>query len=469
VLAGSLAPSNMTATIALHAYPFLPDTSTVNLTFGSTLLHHRTLTPLAQSALRGTVRDGNGQGVKATATLFVSSAASNDFTLTASTDAAGNFSFENIYVSFPGLVSYDQLLIEPDIPFIEKTFTNITVNAGAPTLVEVTVEPADILLVNDDPNRQFQDFYTTAFESLGLKAYLWPQAQRGTVPVSRSALLKRKLIIWYTGNATPAQALTAAERDSIARYLDTGGGLFLTGQNIAEGLVGTEFLANRLHVSFVRNINDPIAHGVRGDPVGNGLTSIVTAGTGGASNQTSRDQLEPDGFANKALVYDTTAGTTAGVRVENASNLSRLVFLGFGFESIVTRANFASREDVLRNVLNWLGGTVGVAERENETLPQAFLLSASYPNPLHLAAREAETIIRYQLPAMAAGEHVTLTIFDVLGREVRTLVDEAYRPGHFSARWDGRDREGRLATSGVYFYKLSAGNVSQVRKLMLVR
>jgi flagellar hook assembly protein FlgD len=124
---------------------------------------------------------------------------------------------------------------------------------------------------------------------------------------------------------------------------------------------------------------------------------------------------------------------------------------------------------VLRNVLNWLGGAVGVAERENESMPQVFQLSASYPNPLHIAAREAETIIRYQLPAQAVGGHVTLTIFDVLGREVRTLVDEAYRPGHFSARWDGRDREGRLATSGVYFYKLSAGNLSQVRKLMLVR
>ncbi|MGH7491927.1 MAG: FlgD immunoglobulin-like domain containing protein [bacterium] len=469
VLASSLTPGNMSATIALHAYPFLPDMSTVNLTFGSTLLHHRALTPLAQSALRGSVRDGNGQGVKATATLFVSSETVDDFTLTASTDAAGNFVFENIYISFPGLVSYDQLLIEPEIPFVEKSLTNITVNAGTPTVFEVTVEPADVLLVNDDPNRQFQEFYTTAFESLGLKAYLWPQAQRGTVPVSRGTLLKRNLIIWYTGNATPAQALTAAERDSIAAYLDAGGGLFLTGQNIAEGLAGTDFLASRLHVSFVRNLSDPIAHGVRGDPVGTGLINIATAGVGGANNQNSRDLLEPDGFANKVIVYDTTTGTTAGVRVENTSNRSRLVFFGFGFESIAARANFASREQVLHNVLDRLSGTVGVAEREHENLPQVFHLSASYPNPLHAAAREAETVIRYQLPAQAVGEHVTLTIFDVLGREVRTLVDEAYRPGHFSARWDGRDREGRLATSGVYFYKLSAGSMSQVRKLMLVR
>jgi hypothetical protein len=130
VLANSLAPGNMPATIALHAYPYLPDTSTVNLTFGSTLLHNRTLTPLPQGAVHGTVRDGNGQGIKATVTLFVSSEVVNDFTLTASTDAAGNFAFDNIYVSFPTLVSYDQLLIEPDIPFIEKTITDITVTAA---------------------------------------------------------------------------------------------------------------------------------------------------------------------------------------------------------------------------------------------------------------------------------------------------------------------------------------------------
>jgi hypothetical protein len=304
---------------------------------------------------------------------------------------------------------------------------------------------------------------------MGLKAYSWPQAQRGPVPVSRSTQLKSNLIIWYTGNAPAAQALTATESDSIAAFLDAGGGLFLTGQNIAEGLAGSDFLTSRLHVSYVRNLNDPLLHGVKLDPVGNGLGSLATAGTGSSNNQTSRDQLEPDSFASTVIVYDTTTGTTAGVRVDNTTNRSRLVFFGFGFESIATRAGFASREQVLGNVLNWLGGIVSVAERQNENAPEVFQLSASYPNPLHTAARAAETIIRYQLPARSAAEHVTLKIFDVLGREVRTLVDEAYQPGHFVARWDGRDREGKHATSGVYFYKLSAGNLSQVRKLMLVR
>mgnify|MGYP001266364189 CR=1 FL=1 len=195
----------------------------------------------------------------------------------------------------------------------------------------------------------------------------------------------------------------------------------------------------------------------------------MTAGGGGANNQTSRDVLLPDAHAAACMVYDTTSGMVAGVHVEDATSQSRLVLFGFGFESIIRQpARYATPEQVLQNVMNWLTGATGVAESGTE-LPSVFHLSASYPNPWRLNSGLSETIIRFQLPIDLTAERVTLKIFDLLGREGTTLLDQPYQPCQFAARWNGRDRAGEMVKSGVYFYKLQAGSQQQVRKLLIVR
>jgi flagellar hook assembly protein FlgD len=63
-----------------------------------------------------------------------------------------------------------------------------------------------------------------------------------------------------------------------------------------------------------------------------------------------------------------------------------------------------------------------------------------------------------------------LTIYDVLGRKVRTLVDDnEHRAGFYTAVWDGRDEHSRVVASGVYFYLLEAGTLRQARKMVLVQ
>ncbi len=468
--APSTNPAPLQATIVLRAYPYLPDTSKVSLAYGATLQRDRQLQPLPQTVLQGTLRNAAGEGVSANLTLYVSSDVVDDFTVTAVSNAQGNFSFNGLYISFPGMIQYDRLVIEPNIPYLSKTIANLTLAAGTPTVVNETFEPADLLLVNDDPNAAFQSFYLTSLQTLGLTPYVWAQAQRGVAPLSQAPLFKNKAIIWYTGSASGANVLTQAERDSLSAYLDRGGRLFLTGQNIAESLAGNAFLTDRLHVSFVRNLNDPILHGVKGDPVGTGIRTFATAGTGGANNQNSRDHLQPDAVAQACVVFDTTSNAVAGVRVEDAANGSRLVFFGFGVESVAGRTGFASREDVMRNALNWLNGTTAVDEPSHaENLPVQFNLSASFPNPLRANGNGAMTIIRYQLPPEQFSKRVTLRVYDILGREVATLIDAAYQPGQFTAQWNGMDNAGRPAVSGVYFYKLEAGSQKMVRKLALIR
>jgi hypothetical protein len=95
-------------------------------------------------------------------------------------------------------------------------------------------------------------------------------------------------------------------------------------------------------------------------------------------------------------------------------------------------------------------------------IPTAFMLHAATPNPFN-----PMTEIRYDLPRDV---DVTLRIYDLSGRLVRTLVaSEATNAGRHTAIWYGRDDDGRGLPSGVYVYRLEASEFVQTKKMALVR
>ncbi len=101
-----------------------------------------------------------------------------------------------------------------------------------------------------------------------------------------------------------------------------------------------------------------------------------------------------------------------------------------------------------------------------EWLPGQFALSQNYPNPFN-----PSTKIRYQTPEVS---HVSLKVFDMLGRQVRTLVNENLQAGSYETTFsaEGGSASGGDATglaSGVYFYRLQAGEFTQTRRLLLLR
>jgi hypothetical protein len=109
-----------------------------------------------------------------------------------------------------------------------------------------------------------------------------------------------------------------------------------------------------------------------------------------------------------------------------------------------------------------------VAVNEPAPLPRMFSLEQNYPNPFN-----PSTTISFHLPAvsgqsgqagLAAYSHVRLSIYDLLGREVATLVSEQKEPGTHRVVWEAKD-----LPSGVYLYRLNAGPASQTRKLILLK
>jgi hypothetical protein len=93
---------------------------------------------------------------------------------------------------------------------------------------------------------------------------------------------------------------------------------------------------------------------------------------------------------------------------------------------------------------------------EKPPLPSSFALYQNYPNPFN-----PSTEIRYQTSEVS---HVTLKVYDLLGREVATLVDEVKEPGEYQVQFDGSN-----LASGIYLYRLQSPSGSLVRKMILIR
>jgi len=93
--------------------------------------------------------------------------------------------------------------------------------------------------------------------------------------------------------------------------------------------------------------------------------------------------------------------------------------------------------------------------------PLALHLGRCTPNPFHTG-----TEISYALPA---AERITIEVYSVTGRSVRTLLDERVEPGNHRAAWDGTDGNGKAVPAGVYYVRLSTSTDRIVRSVTLIR
>ncbi len=104
----------------------------------------------------------------------------------------------------------------------------------------------------------------------------------------------------------------------------------------------------------------------------------------------------------------------------------------------------------------------GIEDQKNERLPIAFKLGQNYPNPFN-----PTTKIKYSTPSSVESHldaYVQLKVFDILGREITTLVNEKKQPGEYEVEFNASN-----LPSGVYFYQLQAGDFVQTKKMLLLK
>lgn len=104
--------------------------------------------------------------------------------------------------------------------------------------------------------------------------------------------------------------------------------------------------------------------------------------------------------------------------------------------------------------------TVGDGTLDNEQ-PLEFSLSANYPNPFN-----PTTTIDYSI---ATAGDVSIVVYDMMGREVRSLVADFATPGSYSVVWDATNNEGLSVAAGMYVYKMTSSDFVEVNKMLLVK
>ncbi len=123
-----------------------------------------------------------------------------------------------------------------------------------------------------------------------------------------------------------------------------------------------------------------------------------------------------------------------------------------------TLSTYASNSKLQPRMIRWQ--KTSVSSRDG-SIPAAFSLAQNYPNPFN-----PETTIEFALPNRSL---VTIRIFNLVGSEIRTLLEKEIPPGYHKITWDGKDATGRPVPSGVYLYKMQAADFVAVRKSVVIR
>lgn len=324
----------------------------------------------------------------------------------------------------------------------------------------------EILLVDDDDGSSFgspmdrESYYKSALDSLSIPYDYWDA--KTALPDSTS-MSSYQYVIWFTGDNRP-NALNAARVTLLRNFLNRGGRLLLTGQNIAEQLstsADSTFLRDYLKAGFVGNCAPQRISGTQWDPIGMG-DSVWVSTFDGASNQASADILQVLPGANRPFDYESPCTGAAATAFAGPAGY-RVVFFGFGLEAIVnTKTGFAKRWTVIQRALDFLSSSqaTGVDDEFSDLpLPSAFELSQNFPNPFNPA-----TIIRYEISPKANGQRFALDVFNIIGQKVATLASGIARAGSYIAEFDATAKP-----SGVYLYRLTVGTETITKKMVLAK
>jgi hypothetical protein len=248
-------------------------------------------------------------------------------------------------------------------PNIEAHYTTVsievTANGGAVSFqesIEILIGKPDLLVVNDDhlpPTYSWEydaeGYYRRALNDIGEPYHLWNTKTSDTP--EGSLLQEYAIVIWFTN--VSETSITPEEQVSLQSYLDAGGGLIISGQDIAADLESSAFLSQFLHARLISDDGgSPVLFGVQNDVISGNVSFLVISGIEGVNRRP--DAIAPLSGAVPVFTYS-ISGEPAAIRYEGAY---KVVYFAFGFEGILDFYSIenspALRADLLQNTLDWL-------------------------------------------------------------------------------------------------------------------
>jgi hypothetical protein len=441
-------------TLNVSAFAYQDQSLPVTIPLNTPIVVDIEMQPEITATFSGQVLDPDTQeGVEADLEFYAEGNPYPGPYVTLSTDESGNFSFETI------IGTYD-IIADAVSPYrTDVPYDSLVLEEGG-TNVELEIDPAEVMLVDDDAGSEYESYYIEALSNISISYHLWSNEVVGEPSPADVAAYPDSIVVWFTGDGETT-TLSTSEVATLTGHLNNGGYLFLTGQNIAEHIDGSE-LMSVLGIAFLQDNENTLIFGVDGS-IAEGMV-FTTSGTGGANNQTSRDEVEITNPETTSALFEYGVGSSAIAGVAYQEGSARAVHLGFGWEAIHSAAN---REEVMIAIMEYFDpGITGVENSPPiSRIPTGYDLFQNYPNPFN-----PSTTVLFDLPGDRGGkQHVTVVIYDMRGRRVRTLIDSDLEPGTHQIHWDGRNDRGEPIASGIYLYQLKAGGETFTRKMTVLK
>ena len=349
-----------------------------------------------------------------------------------------------------GDIASEQAITNPGQPFQMQVVNagephnvnlELTINYNSDQSTNVTIPifvgPAPVLLVKDEIDiYNSERFYLESLDSLGFETRYWDIAINGNPD---SSFLKFfPVIVWYTGYDQDT-TVNEINQESLIAYLNSGGKLFMSGQEISDDIGNTEFSSNYLHMSHTSNTSASNIYGIPGDPLSDGFVGYINGGNS-LENQFWQSKIEAINGGVACFTYGYGSMNYAGVRFENS--VYKVVFLGFGFEGLRFTQN---RYDLMQRVLEYFD--INVSQNEYPSLSNSNYIVKIFPNP-------AEEKVKIYLSDITGS--ALLSLFDVNGKKVierslqerKTQIDISALP------------------RGVYFVRVQDEKMTEVTKLV---
>ncbi|MGB6033645.1 MAG: T9SS type A sorting domain-containing protein [Bacteroidota bacterium] len=310
-----------------------------------------------------------------------------------------------------------------------------------------------VLFVDADGGRNSHELYYAALDSAGV-AYT-------SIGKADLAFLSDQLgpsqfssLFWNVGWSFPA--LGPSDVTYMQDFVDQGGNLYIAGQDLGWDIfdqngssrfqAARDFYHNYLGANYLAdNSGGTSMTGVPGDVVTEGLAFTL-----GNPYAAYPEQVGPYPGTAAVSILEYNNGKYGAVRLD--ADTFKTVYMGIGLEQI--NETF-QRNMLIKRILEWFGITTDV-DPAGANIPLAYSLDQNYPNPFN-----PSTEIRYTIAEQGL---VTLKVYDLVGREVETLVQEIQSPGRYVTRFDVADR-----ATGVYFYRLTSGQFTSIKKMILMK
>jgi len=269
--------------------------------------------------------------------------------------------------------------------------------------------------------------------------------------------------------STVDETFSSSEQSLVSAFLKGGGRLFVSGAEIAWDLDyrGSSSDKAFFHDYFKAAYSADAPGGVSGTHYSamgtqGGIFESIDPinfdnGTHGTLNIKWADALTPLGGSKEIITYkNVTSHSIGGISFEGtfkgSSKPGKLVYMGFPFETIYPAE---TRNIMMDKILDFLYSDASSLDKNELEIPEAFSLSQNYPNPFN-----PKTVISYQLPVVS---NVELSIYNILGQEIETLVSKKQPAGSYKVEWDAAG-----LASGVYSYRIKTDNgFIHYRKMLL--